>query len=253
MNGPAVPPPSAEWAWIGVPWPMPTMLWSSIRARPSWSRQRARRARPQLRHGWLLRQVMEAAPLRGDAVHVGRVHRQIRGAVPNRDGRPRSVMVGGATQQRLQRRIRRTAMAAHAVERLRDRGGRTVRQPGDDGAAGEDFGVGGKHHRGHRAAGRKAGDEDAPAIDGMRDDHRLDHLANRQCFAGVAADVFGHEPVEAEVGVVGALLLGKKHGEAMQIGQRRPAGTLVISRGGLGAPVQDDDQRPPVAGSGSGA
>ena len=193
--------------------------------------------------GWLLRQTMDAAPLRDDAVRVGEVHRQVGGAMPDRDRRPRPVMAGGAAQQRLQRLVRRPAMAAHAVERFRDRGCGTIRQAGDDCATGEDFGIGGKHHRRHGAAGRKAGDEDAAAIDAMRDDHRLDHLADRQRFAGVAADVFGHEPVEAEIGVVGALLLGEEHGEPMQIGKSRPAGTLVVSRGGLGAAVQDDDQR----------
>ena len=43
----------------------------------------------------------------------------------------------------------------------------------------------------------------------MPGDHRSDHLADRQRLAAAAGDIGGHEPVEAQVGIVRALLLGQ--------------------------------------------
>jgi hypothetical protein len=51
------------------------------------------------------------------------------------------------------------------------------------------------------------------------------------------------EPVEAQVRIVGALLLREKQGKAMLVRGARPAGTAIVTARGLGAAVQDHDQR----------
>jgi len=74
-------------------------------------------------------------------------------------------------------------------------------------------------------------------------DHVLDHLADREGFAAVAADVLRLKPVEAGSQVVGALLLREDESEAIAFGEGRPARALVVSRGCLRAAVQDEDER----------
>ena len=77
----------------------------------------------------------------------------------------------------------------------------------------------------------------------MTRDHRRDHLADRQHLARTATHVPRREPVEAEVAVVLALLLRKQHRETVAVGHVRPAGAQIIAGRGLGAAVQDDDER----------
>ena len=77
----------------------------------------------------------------------------------------------------------------------------------------------------------------------MGQDHCFDHLADGECLSAFPLCIAGHEPVEAEVGVVCALLLGKQQGKTFLIGQLRPAGTMVVTGRGLRAAMQHDDER----------
>ena len=74
-------------------------------------------------------------------------------------------------------------------------------------------------------------------------DHVADHLRDRGASPLPAAGVAGAIPVEAQIVIVGAGLLGKQHGEAVAVGELRPAAAAIIHRGILGAAVEDDDQR----------
>jgi hypothetical protein len=69
-------------------------------------------------------------------------------------------------------------------------------------------------------------------------------------LAGVAPRVVGQEPVEAEVRIVGTLLLGIEQREAGFVGELRPARMMVVGGRGLRAAVQHDHQRRsgPMAG-----
>ncbi len=80
-------------------------------------------------------------------------------------------------------------------------------------------------------------------IDFVIGDHPRDHLPDRSGFAAAARDIARIEPVEAGVGVVGALLFGHQQRKAIALGERRPAGAEVVSGRGLAAAVQDDDER----------
>jgi hypothetical protein len=64
---------------------------------------------------------------------------------------------------------------------------------------------------------------DTEVVDGF-----FDHLPNRKCFALIAPAVLGQEPIEAAVGIVGALLLWQKQGESISIRQRRPTGSFSL-------------------------
>ena len=56
-------------------------------------------------------------------------------------------------------------------------------------AAGEQLGVRRQHHRGHRAAGGEAGDEDPLPVDAVLGDQAVDHLPDRLRLAAVAGEV----------------------------------------------------------------
>ncbi|PAV93283.1 hypothetical protein WR25_26393 [Diploscapter pachys] len=60
-----------------------------------------------------------------------------------------------------------------------------------------------------------------------------------------AGHVLGREPIEAQIGVVGAPLLGEQQHEPGFVGNLRPAGATVIARRGLRTAVQHDHQRGP--------
>ena len=80
----------------------------------------------------------------------------------------------------------------------------------------------------------------------MDGDHPRDHVPDRKGFAAVARGVFRIEPIEAGGGVVGRLLLRHQQGEAVALGERRPAGAEIVTSGGLPAAMQHDDQRRPM-------
>ena len=89
----------------------------------------------------------------------------------------------------------------------------------------------------------KAGDEHAAPVDAVVDDDFFDHLPDRQRLPAIPLGVLGLEPVEAAVGIVGALLLGQQQGEAIAVGERRPPCPEVITGRGLGAAVQHHHER----------
>ena len=138
---------------------------------------------------------------------------------------------------------RKALALEHAVERLLHALRRPVGEAGNDRAAREDLRIGRQHHGRHGAAGGKAGDEDAAAVEPRVGHGTLDHLADGERLALAAGNVAGQEPVEADVRVVGALLLGQEQGKAVALGERRPAGAVLIAVGRLRAAVQDDDER----------
>lgn len=105
----------------------------------------------------------------------------------------------------------------------------------------EHFRVGRQHNRGHGAPRGQTCDENAFAVETMRDDHRFYHLPDGKRLAAVAPDIPRHEPVEAKVGVVGALLLGEEQCETKLISELRPARVMVVGIRGLGAAMQNDD------------
>lgn len=77
----------------------------------------------------------------------------------------------------------------------------------------------------------------------MGNDHRLDHLPDRRDFAAIARSIWRQEPVEAEVRVVGALLLGVEQRETGLVSELGPTRVVVVAGGVLGATVQYDDER----------
>ena len=92
-----------------------------------------------------------------------------------------------------------------------------MRQAGDDGARGKYLGIGRQHDRRHRAASRKAGDENATGINAMIERHLLDHLADREGFPSAPFDVARLKPVETTQRVVRPLLLRHEKGKTIPI------------------------------------
>lgn len=116
-------------------------------------------------------------------------------------------------------------------------------QPGGDGPAREDVGVGGQHVRRHGAARRQAGEVDAPGVAAVQRDGLVHHLLDRQCLATAASAVARLEPVETGVGVVDAARLRQDQRESVGVGELGPAGVRVVVVRALRAAVQGDDQR----------
>ena len=73
--------------------------------------------------------------------------------------------------------------------------------------------------------------------------HARDHLADRQRLALPAPRVGGRIPVEAQVVIVRAVLLGIEQREAMALGKLGPAAARIIARRILGAAVKHHHQR----------
>jgi hypothetical protein len=57
------------------------------------------------------------------------------------------------------------------------------------------------------------------SVQGMIDHHSFDHLSNRQGLALTPAAVCWDEPVETEIGIVGALLFGEEECEPFLVGE----------------------------------
>ena len=110
----------------------------------------------------------------------------------------------------------------------------------DHGPAGKDIGVGREHDRGHGTSGRQPGDVDAPAVDAVIQQHLVDHLTDRESLALSTPRVAGLKPVEAAVRIVCALLLREKQREAVPLGERRPAGAVLVACSRLRASVKND-------------
>src|SRR5262249_8280878 len=81
-----------------------------------------------------------------------------------------------------------------------------------------------------------------PTVDAKTHQRMSDHLSDRKRLATVALDVARQEPREAILCVVGGLLLRIHDDEPLPVGERRPARTMVVVNGGLGAAMQSDHQ-----------
>ena len=185
---------------------------------------------------------MHVDPLLERVLHVFRIDDGVGGAVPDGDFGPWSAVGGSGAHQATPVLRGLVASARHALERCVHIRGTAVWQTRDNGSAGEHLRIGRQHRGAHRSTCRQPDDEHAPPVDAMVDDHALDHLADGERLAAVAPYVGGKKPVEAVVGIVGALLLRKQHRKAMGVGQCRPSRTMVVDGGGLGAAVQGHDQ-----------
>jgi hypothetical protein len=64
-----------------------------------------------------------------------------------------------------------------------------------------------------------------------------DHLVNRKSFALITSGVARLEPVETQIGVIGALLLWKQDRKSLFFRQVRPTGAMIISCSVLRASV----------------
>jgi hypothetical protein len=191
----------------------------------------------------LRRQAVQRAPLPEDRADVFDAHRPVGAAVPDRERRPRSLMRRRGADLRFQRCRVRAAEAVHAIDGLIGSICAAVGQARDDGAAGEDLGVGRQHHERHRTARREARDEHARRIEVMMADHRVDHLPDRQRLAVVPPDVVGLKPAEACERIVRPCLLGKQERELVPIREMRPARSVGVVVRRLQAAVQRDDER----------
>ena len=189
------------------------------------------------------RQVMHVEPLLDDLVGVRRIDGLVGAAVPHRKFRPGAFVRRCVADEiaELARRARRRLV--HAAQGLLEIGGDAIGQARDDSAAREHFRIGRQHHRGHGAAGGKAGDEDTIRVDAVIARHLRDHLPDRQRFAAVARNIFRIEPVEAAIAIVRRLLLRHQQRKAVALCQPRPAGACIVTCSILGAAVQHDDQR----------
>ena len=77
----------------------------------------------------------------------------------------------------------------------------------------------------------------------VRPDGFLDHLPDRERLAAAARSVAGQKPVEAGLRIVRGRLLRQQHDETVPLRKSRPARAEIVTRGGLRAAVQHDDQR----------
>ena len=71
--------------------------------------------------------------------------------------------------------------------------------------------------------------------------HGFDHLNDREGLPAIAPRIFRREPIEAEIGIIGAGLLREEHDKAVIIGRRRPRRTSIIGRRRLRAAVEHDN------------
>lgn len=189
---------------------------------------------------------MHINPLPRDRICVRRANHAVSAALPDRDRWPGSA-VPRRLSDRAPARAARRGRRAHLLERLLHTPCGAVRQAGEDRSAGKPVRIDREQHGRHRAACRQSADVDALTVEAVTLDHRVDHLRDRQRFAGIAPGVAGFEPVEAEVGIVRPLLLGIEHRETVGRRKLRPTRPAIISSGGLGASVQHDNQRHRVA------
>ena len=69
------------------------------------------------------------------------------------------------------------------------------------------------------------------------------HLANGCRFAALSRHIFRLKPVECEVRVIAFVLFGTQHSKSEPLSECQPAHACRITLGGLGGPVENDDQR----------
>src|SRR5947209_13886346 len=139
--------------------------------------------------------------------------------MPDRELWPGAIVVGRAPYQLLEHVWVGDAFASHPVERFGDRSGCPEGEAGYHSATGKYLGIGRKHRRAHRAASREARHKCPLRIEIVPRLHGAYHLADRSRFTLAARHVRPLEPVEAEVGVVGALLLWIENREPILVSQ----------------------------------
>ena len=118
-----------------------------------------------------------------------------------------------------------------------------VRQPGNDRASGENLRIGCQHDGCHRAAGGKAGHEDAAAVDAefstaFATIWRMDSASP---LSRAVSPGKNHE--KQFFGLFAACCSGKMRMKPKTIGKIGPARSLVIRVCCLGAAMQSDDER----------
>ena len=151
---------------------------------------------------------------------------------------------------------RNLAFAVHIDAATRQRlpsiGGAFERHPRNDGPAGEQFRIVGKHHGRHGSTGREARHVDAMTVDVMRRFRFVDHVSDGKCLAPVAVLIVGGppqvgrigavEPVEAQIRIVEHDLLRHHQDETPAIGQGLPARLSRKLCRSLRAAVKRDDE-----------
>src|SRR5215472_11657546 len=177
---------------------------------------------------------MHVGPLPNDVFTVGRFYDRIAGAMPHRDFRPWPAMTRCCAHAIAKRLRRMSLLLEHGLECLLNVAGAPIGQSGNDGAAGKNLRVCCEHNRSHGAAGREASHEYFATVGGKCRNGVLDHLPNRKRLAMAAGNVARQKPRETILRIVGGLLLWIDDREAEAVGERRPAGTVVVLGGGLG-------------------
>src|SRR5262249_55030733 len=94
----------------------------------------------------------------------------------------------------------------------------------------------------HGAASREASHEYFAAVSSKFRNGVLDHLPDRKRLAVGTRSVAWQKPRETILRIIGRLLLRIDDREAEAVGERPPAGAVVIIVCGLGAAMQRDDQ-----------
>ena len=161
-------------------------------------------------------------------------------------GHARGLLVGGAarwTASASARRVQQAIGVAHSQQRRGVVVGRADRHARDHGPRREGRWIGRQHRRRHRAARRKADDENAARIGLVATDRGARHLPDRHRLAASSADVAGQEPVETTAMAVFGGLLGQQQRRADAVGQGDPARVAGERTRALAAAVQHDDQR----------
>src|SRR6516165_12672220 len=92
------------------------------------------------------------------------------------------------------------------------------------------------------ASGRKAGHEYLAVVSSKFRNGVVDHFPDRKRLAVATCDVAWQKPRETILRIVGRPLLGIDDREAKAVGERPPAGAVVIIVRDLGAAMQCDDQ-----------
>src|SRR6516225_8909761 len=162
--------------------------------------------------------------------------------MPYRDFRPRPAMSGCGSYAIAKRLRGMTLLGEHGLERLLNVAGAPKGQSGNDGAAGKNLRVCCEHNRSHGAAGREASHEHFATVGSKCRNSVLDHLPDRKRLAVAARNVARQKPRETILRIVAGLLLRIDDREAKAVGERRPAGAVVILGSGLGTAMQRDHQ-----------
>ena len=163
--------------------------------------------------------------------------------MPDRDARPRTAVCQLTPYQvaPFPRGVRPSL--EHAFESLLHIARSPIRQSRDNRAGREHLRIRSEHRGRHRAAGGEARNENLAAVDAVRTDRLLDHLADRERLAAAPRRVPRQKPVEAGLGIVGLRLFRQQQDKTVSLSERRPSRAEIVACGRLRAAVQNHDQR----------